>query len=192
MHIHRLFPLLLALALGPALADGAAPSSFGNLSSVKNALPAGATLTLLDANDQLVATLGKDGALTLAAGANLSAATKVTVTGVDGAQTYTLARSVETGQVFVNAAGPQGQAQVLPLVAVLHRYAGQAGPRDDAQVKPKPEAANKPEATEKPERAKKPEATEKPETQSKPDKVDDQGAGHGQAGGEHGKGKGGK
>ena len=98
------------------------------LTRLRDALPPGSTLTVLDPAGRVLVTLSPTGVVSATAGTNLNdLATTVRVAGANRmAQQYTLSRSKtlkQHGQFFVLVTTTQGATQTLPLASVLHREA---------------------------------------------------------------------
>ena len=142
MRLNLFLPALLALTLGVALADDAAPSTPSTpspfASSLKQLASSGTVITLLaEVNGQstVVATVNPDGTLNVTG--DLQSATTVRV----GDTTYTLAAKVTGGgTLFVTLTTAQGTTQTLPLIAAVQRAAA-AGKSETAPHGPATSAA---------------------------------------------------
>jgi hypothetical protein len=171
MRLTLLLPALLALTLGTALADDAAPSPQNNFaSSLKHLVSSGTVITLLatvNGQSTVVATVNPDGTLNVTG--DLQSATDVKV----GDTTYTLAAKVTGGgTLFVTSTNAQGATVTLPLVAAINQATAAAkseAKKSDAK-KPEPETS---EAN--------PEAQEPEPSANEPKTDDASGKGHGKS-----------
>lgn len=163
MRLNLFLPALLALTLGVALADDAAPSTPSTpspfASSLKQLASSGTVITLLaEVNGQstVVATVNPDGTLNVTG--NLRSATTVRVNDT----TYTLAAKVTGGgTLFVTMTTAQGTTQTLPLIAAVQRAAA-AGKSETAPRGPATSAAAQKAAEKEKEKAAEKAEKEKP------------------------------
>jgi hypothetical protein len=82
----------------------------------------GGSITLQDAQGRTVATVNRDGSVTLSAGMALGNATAVSVKVGNTTVSYPLAARVNgSGQLLVTRKNPGGRTQVVPLVAAVSR-----------------------------------------------------------------------
>ena len=82
----------------------------------------GGSITLQDAQGRTVATVNRDGSVTLSAGMALGNATAVSVKVGNTTVSYPLAARVDgSGQLLVTRTNPGGHTQVVPLVAAVSR-----------------------------------------------------------------------
>lgn len=97
------------------------------LLSLSQWVKSGGTVELLNAAEQVVATVNADGTLTLAQGAQLEAVTSVKVSSGEASNTYALvAKATGGGMLFVTHTNAQGKTQTVPLVAAINRAAAAA------------------------------------------------------------------
>ena len=163
MRLNLFLPALLALTLGVALADDAAPSTPSTpspfASSLKQLASSGTVITLLaEVNGQstVVATVNPDGTLNVTG--DLRSATTVRVNDT----TYTLAAKVTGGgTLFVTMTTAQGTTQTLPLIAAVQRAAA-AGKSETAPRGPATSAAAQKAAEKEKEKAAEKAEKEKP------------------------------
>jgi hypothetical protein len=88
----------------------------------------GGSITLQDAQGRTVATVNRDGIVTLSAGMALGNATAVSVKVGNTTVSYPLAARVDgSGQLLVTRKNPGGRTQVVPLVAAVSRAADGSG-----------------------------------------------------------------
>lgn len=134
----RILVTLTLLSIGAARADvtptPATPTTTtvtvkANTKVLQDLIAGGATVSVLDKDGNVLASVNADGTLTPTEGADLTKAASIQVgaTAADGTtttRTYTLAGSLDkSGQIKVEALNVKDKGQTVPLTALLHRNA---------------------------------------------------------------------